>query len=217
MAKQKMVRFGVKNLKYAIKDETTGEYGAPVDLAYAEAIALQDTYTETPIYGDGEIIMVLGTDKGETGTLTVTNIEKDYEIACGRQMELDNGLADVQQRCSVRHAIYYETEAIKDGQTITIKNWLLNCYTGKASESYAQTKDSPTINTYEYPITILGEIIKNNAGTDNYTDANGNTVKCTKLTCYPDDTGYSTFASAVPVPKAKAASGSGSGSEGGQG
>jgi len=202
MAKSKLIKFNVKNLKYATKD-AEGTYGTPVDLAYANSLSLEADYNEMKIYGDGKLIGILADDKGKTGTLSVTNIEEAYEIACGRMMKVDGGIADVQQHASIEHAIYYEVDALKDGVPITIKNWLFNCITGKPNESYQQTQDDPTINFYDYPLTVMGTNLKTADGTSDYVDTNGNTIRVTRLTAFPDDTGYSTFESTVPVPKEK--------------
>lgn len=200
MAKTKLFRFNVKNVMYAIKGEG-GTYESPVDLAYAKNISLEANYSETNLYGDGEILAVLGNDKGKTGTLSVTSINDEYEIAMQRAMKINGGLADVQQRSSVEHALYFETDALKDGQSITIKSWLFGVTTGKASESYAQTEDNPTINGYDYSLTILGTNLKDKMGTADYYDKNGNSVKVYRMTSFPGDEGYETFEESVPTPK----------------
>lgn len=204
MAKTKMFKFNVKNVKYAIPG-TNGTYGTPKDLAYANSISLEADYDETKLFGDGQILAILGDDKGKTGTLSVTNIEKEYEIDMKRALEVQGGLADIQQRSSVEHAIYFEVDAIEDGVGKTIKRWMFGVTTGKASETYEQTTDSPTINTYDYPLTVLGVNLKDSLGENDYTDENGNTIKVFYLTSFPGDAGYETFGDSVPTPKAKAA------------
>lgn len=203
MPKTKMIKFGIKNVKAAFKDEL-GEYQSPFDVAYARSLSLEADYNETKIFGDGQVIAVLPDDKGKTGTLSVTNIEKEYEIACGRMMEIEGGIADIQQRASIEHALYYEVEATINGVVKTIKNWLFGVTSGKASETYNQTEEDPTINGYDYPLVILGTNLKKADGTADYVDTNGNTIKVTRLTCYPEDTGYATFGNSVPVVKVKA-------------
>lgn len=197
MAKRKMVKFNIKNLKYAIKtDEDT--YDVPKDLAYASALSLETDYDESYLYGDGQKIAVLTDDKGRTGELTVINIEEEYEIDMGRMMKVEGGTAEIQQLKSIEHAIYYEVEALKDGERLTIKNWLYGCRTGKASETYNQTEDDPTVNTYGYPLTVLGINLKE--GLEDYVDNDGNTIKAFRVTAYPDDIGYATFGDSVPTP-----------------
>jgi hypothetical protein len=198
MSKKKMFKFNVKNVRYSVPVE--GVYGVIKDLAYANSISLEADYNEIKLHGDGQILAVLGDDKGKTGTLSVINIEKDYELDMKRALEVDAGLADVQQRGSVAHALYFETDAIEDGVPKTVKHWLFGVTTGKASETYEQTQDDPTINPYEYPLTVLGVNLKNNLGTADYKDANGNTVKVFRVTSFPGDTGYDTFDDTVPEP-----------------
>lgn len=197
--KNKIFKFNVKNVKYAVKSEAV--YGIVKELAYAESLSLEADYNETKLFGDGEVLAILGDDKGKTGTLGVTNIEDHYEIDMGRAKLIEGGIADIQQRNSVDHAIYYEIEALVEGDIITIKNWLYGCITGKANETYEQTKDDPTINTYDYSLSVLGNNLKNAAGTEDYVDENGNKIKVFRLTSYPGDAGYETFGDAVPVPK----------------
>lgn len=204
MAKTKMFKFNVKNVKYAVPG-TNGTYGAPKDLAYANSISLEADYDETKLFGDGQILAILGDDKGKTGTLSVTNIEKDYEIDMKRALEIEGGLADIQQRSSVEHAIYFEVDAIEDGVGKTIKRWMFGVTTGKASETYDQTTDNPTINTYEYPLTVLGVNLKDALGEEDHTDEYGNTIKVFYMTSFPEDEGFETFGNAVPTPKVKAA------------
>lgn len=171
----------------------------PQDLAYAHAINLEADYNEQKLYGDGALLSVLADDKGKTGTISVTDIETGYEIDCGRMRVLANGYADIQQRSTLPHAIYYEIEALDNGVVVTIKNWLLGCLTGKASESYQQTEDDPTFNKYEFPLSVLGENLKTATGSADYTDANGETTKVYRITSFPDDDDYLTFGDIVPL------------------
>lgn len=199
MAKTKLIRFNVKNVKYAPWDGN--KYSAIQDLAYANSISLEADYSETKLYGDGEVIGILADDKGKTGTLSVVNINEQYEIDCGRAMKITGGLADVQQRKNIEHALYYEIEAINElGKTITIKNWLFGVFSGKANETYEQTKEDPTINNYEYSLNILGTDLLKKGGLEKYIDATGNTVKVYRLTALPTDAGYATFGNTVPKP-----------------
>lgn len=204
MAKNKLIKFNIKNVKYAIKNDL-GEYGEPKDLAYANSLSLEADYNEQKIFGDGQIIGILADDKGKTGTLSVLNVEQEYEVDCKRARLIDGGLADIQQHASIEHAIYYEVDAIQDGVPITIKNWLFGCITGKANETYQQTQDDPTVNYYEYPLTVMGTTLQDSTGTKDYVDANGNTYKVTRLTAFPTDTGFATFGDTVPIPKEKVA------------
>ena len=201
MSKTKMVKFNVKNLKYSIPTAPK-TYPAPIDIAYATNVTLEADYNETKLYGDGLVIGIIGDDKGKTGTIGVTNIEDEYEIDCGRSLLLDDGSnADIQQRSTIEHAIYFEVDALEGGVIKTVKYWLFGCITGKAGETYQQTEDDPTINNYEYPLTVLGQVLEANLTTEDYVDSNGNTIAVFRMKSVPGDANYATFGATVPTPK----------------
>lgn len=196
--KTKLLRYNVKNVKYAIKENN--KYGEVKDLSYVDSISLEPQYEETKVYGDGEIIGVIPNDKGLSGKLKVININEEYEKDCGRLLGIKNGTASIQQRKATEQAIYFEVDATtEDGKIETIKNWIYGVTTGKPSETFDQTKDAPTINQYEYNLTIKGELLR--SGLDLYIDkATGNTVKVYWLKSAPTSDGYATFEKAVPTP-----------------
>jgi len=201
MPKTKEIEFNIKNVKYAVKN-SDGSYGVVNDLAYAEGIALESTYSSSHVFGDGQIICEITSDKGLTGNLILVQMPQQYEIDMKRKMLLDGGaVGDISQRDSVEHAIYFEVEQLSGGITKTKKVWLLNVTSGKASETFTQSKDSANLNNIEIPLTILGEKMMSNDGLSVYTDANGNDLNVTKMSVVPTDTDYATFGDAVPTPK----------------
>ena len=196
--KTKLLRYNVKNVKYAIKENN--KYGEVKDLSYVDSISLEPQYEETKVYGDGEIIGVIPNDKGLSGKLKVININEEYEKDCGRLLGIKNGTASIQQRKATEQAIYFEVDATtEDGKIETIKNWIYGVTTGKPSETFDQTKDAPTINQYEYNLTIKGDLLR--SGLDLYIDkATGNTVKVYWLKSAPTSDGYAEFEKTVPTP-----------------
>jgi hypothetical protein len=201
MAKNKMVRFNIKNVKYAVKDPSTGEYGTVKDLAYARVLTLEPNLNETVLYGDGSVIGTLVDDKGKTGSLGVINVEEAFEIDCGRAMMIEGGFADIQVRKNVELAIFYEVEVFEEGAVVTLKNWLFRVVTGRSNESYNQTEDNPNISSFEYPITVFGETLLASGGATEYEDENGNTLQVFRQTVWPEDDVYDTFEDEVPEPE----------------
>lgn len=198
--KKKLVRFNVQNVKYALENGTNG-WESPKDLAYANSLSLDPEYEETKLYGDGQVIGILAEDKGKEGTLDLIDISSEYEKDMGRAKDIDQGLADIQARKSKRHALYYEINVFEDGEVKVVKNWLFGCITHRPSETYEQTEDSPNINTYEYPLQVMGTDLMESDGTTTYKDENGNTVKVFRLTSWPEDPDYDDFEDEVPTPK----------------
>lgn len=197
--KHNLLLFSVKNLKYALRKEDGSGWDTPKPLAYAESLSIEPDFQEQVFYGDGEKLLVLPDDKGYTGEIIVTTIEDHYEIDMGRSLKIAEGNADVQQLVSVPHCIYYEVLAYVDGVQKVYKAWLMNCRTGRASETYQQTKEDPTVNYYSYPLTVMGDFLKDATGVDLYIDENGNTKKIYRVKSKPGDPGYDTFGDNVPT------------------
>lgn len=198
-------KFGIKNVKYAIPDATGSYVAATIkSLGGANSLALESQYSSKDVFADGKVLMVLASDKGLNGKLSMVHIEDDYEIAMKRKMLIDGGVADVEQLGTVPHALYFECDADDGSKKITVKNWLFNVISGKPNEQFDQDTESPNPSNYEMNLNILGVNLKTNAGTADYTDTNGNTLKVWRLSSVPTDANYATFGASVPTPKAVA-------------
>jgi hypothetical protein len=198
------LQFDIRNVKYAVKDPITHLYGTPKDLAHAESLSLEAVFSTQKQYGDGKIIATLSSDKGMTGSLILVQPAEDYEKDMGRKKVLDGGVADVTQLDDVEHAIYYEFSSVVSGVKSTFKAWLFNVISGRHSEALTQSKENPTINNIDIPLTVMGDTVKNAAGTADYVDEKGNGLIGTRLVSKPTDTGYATFGDTVPVLKVTA-------------
>lgn len=197
-----LVRFNIKNAKYAAKD-SSGTYGNFVPYGYSDSISLEADYAEKVIYGDGRKVLTIPNDKGKTGTLTLLALDNDYEIAMKRRMKTASGTAEIKQRESVEHALYFETEySDENGAVKTAKTIIYGVTSGRPSETYNQTTDDINNNNVEYPLTIKGVPMKEATGNTDYKDSNGNVVYVWQETVVPGDSGYDTFGQTVTDPKA---------------
>lgn len=200
-----LVRFNIKNAKYATKS-STGTYGTPTSIGYSDSIALESDFAEKIIYGDGRKILTLPNDKGKTGTLGLLAIDDDYEIAMKRRMKTANGTAEIKQTASVEHALYFEFDFMdEDGTQKTGKTIVYGVTSGRPSETLNQTTDDINNNTVSYPLTIKGTPLMDSTGSKAYTDANGNTIYAWQETSIPSDPGYSTFGTTITAPKISSA------------
>ncbi len=201
MAKTNELQFGVKNVRYAIKDNN-GSYGIPKDLAHAHEIALEPTFSSSRIYGDGRVIAEVISDQGKSGTLIVVQIPHEYDKDVRQKIEMtDNSVADITQLDTVEHAIYYEVNKLKNGVNQTIKTWLLNVTSGKAAETFTQSQAEPTINNIEIPLTILGDYALGGSTENVYINTDGNKLKAYRITSKPGDANYASFHESVPTPR----------------
>lgn len=202
-AKKTLVRFNVKNIKWAKK---TGDrtYDEPTSYGegMARSMALEPDSSVKKIFGDGHRICSIVNDRGKTGVMGTNNLSDEYEIAMGRKLRTKTGLADIRQRCDVEHAIYFETEGFsEDGKQYVAKTWLYGVHsTTPPSESYEQTEDEVNESTFETSLEINGEKLVDATGKP-YTDDKGNIVEVWKMTVTPEDEGYDTFGDSVVLPE----------------
>lgn len=195
-----LAQFNVKNGQYQV------DGGTLKPLTWLARVSLDKDLSTLPIYGDGEVIVRMVNDKGFTGILGLTARDTEFEIDNGMQMEIDGGIAEIQQKSVIQNSIYFETEfAGADGVTKTKKVWLFGVEISAPSESLEQTTDDINISTIEYGITVKGVYLKDADGVADYVDAEtGNKVKVFKMSKSPSDADYATFGDSVPVPKVKA-------------
>lgn len=197
-----LVRFNIKNVKYAVKT-ADGTFATPVAIGYADSIALDASYSEKIIYGDGKTILTIPNDKGKTGTLSLLAIDNDYEIAMRRRVATSKGIAEIKQTAAIEHALYFETDYMEeDGEVKTAKTILYGVTSGRPSETFNQTTEDINNNPVSYSLTIKGIAMKASSGSTDYKDSKGNVVYVWQETCLPGDSGYDNFGSTITAPQA---------------
>lgn len=203
-AGKNIIEFNCKNGVYSADGQTVKPLG------YLTAISTEKNVDTKDIYGDGEIILSQMNDKGSTGSLEMTARDDDFEKDLGFEMEIEQGLAEVQVLGNVDIAVGAECYiVVKDktsGKAVqkTKKVWWLNVNVSPAGTSLSQNTDTTNEATVSYPLTIKGVNLMGADGITEYVDENGNTRKIFKISCLPDNPNYATFLDTVPVPKAKA-------------
>lgn len=203
-AGKNIIEFNCKNGVYSVDGSTVKPLG------YLTAISTEKNVDTKDIYGDGEIILSQMNDKGSTGSLEMTARDDDFEKDLGFEMEIEQGLAEVQVMGNVDVAVGAECYiVVKDktsGKAVqkTKKVWWLNVNVSPAGTSLSQNTDTTNEATVSYPLTIKGVNLMGADGITEYVDANGNMRKIFKISCLPDNSNYATFLDTVPVPKTKA-------------
>ena len=146
-----LAQFNVKNGQYKTDD------GVLSPLTWLTRVSLDKNLSTLPIYGDGELQLNLISDKGFTGTIGMTARDIEFEKALGMQMEVDGGLAEVQQTAAIPISLYFETNFVgADGVVKTKKVWLFGVEVSAPGEALDQNTDDPSIATVEYGITVKG-------------------------------------------------------------
>lgn len=195
-----LAEFNAKNGQYKTSSGTLSS------LAWLTKVALEKVLNTNDLYGDGDLQLTMVSDRGSTGTITMSAHDEEFETALGFKQAITDGVAEIQQVAKTSGSLYFETQYVgSDGAVKTKKVWLFGVEVSTPSETFDQNTDNINTNVVEYGIVVRGTNLKNSAGTADYTDANGNTRKVYKMTSIPTDEHYATFGDAVPVPKALAA------------
>lgn len=197
---QNLIRFNIRNAKYAFP-LSDGSYGDFVSMGTSTKMALEVDASEKEVYGDGECIIYYVNEKGKTGTLTQNNICNAYEIACGRKIMLENGLADVKPTKNTPHVIYFEIcEMDGDNQISVAKCMLYGVTSTRPSENYDQNNGDINESSFDTTLKIKGiDALAADGGV--YIDAKGNTCRVWQLVKTPDMEGYGDFGKTVVIPK----------------
>lgn len=196
-AGKKLIEFNCKNGVYSVDGTQVKPLGYLVSNTLDKSISTKD------IYGDGELQLSVLSDRGMTGTLEMTARDDEFETDLGFVKMITQGLADVQVLQNKTISVGYENYILTaDGITKTKKVWLLGVNVAPASDSLSQNTDTTNEATASYGLTVKGVNLKDNAGSSDFVDENGNTLKVFKVSCLPTDQGYETFLDSVPTPKA---------------
>lgn len=197
-AGKKLIEFNCKNGVYSVDGTQVKPLGYLVSNTLDKSISTKD------IYGDGELQLSVLSDRGMTGTLEMTARDDEFETDLGFVKMITQGLADVQVLQNKTISVGYENYILTaDGITKTKKVWLLGVNVAPASDSLSQNTDTTNEATASYGLTVKGVNLKDNAGSSDFVDENGNTLKVFKVSCLPTDEGYATFLDSVPTPKAR--------------
>lgn len=199
MENKELVRFNIKNAKYAVK--TSGTYGSFVSFGTSKKFAASIDSATKDIYGDGRRVLGLVNERKKTMELTLNTLCEAYEIAMGRKLQTAQGLAEIKQVINVEHVIYFETEAVdEDGKKYTAKTMVYGVISPKRpEEEYNQNTDDINESEFVYSLEGSGVPLQTAGGTD-YVDANGNTVMVWQMTLTPSDSGYESFGNTVVMP-----------------
>lgn len=194
---KKLIEFNCKNGVYSVDGTEVKPLGYLVSNTLDKSISTKD------IYGDGELQLSVLSDRGMTGTLEMTARDDEFETDLGFVKVIAQGLADVQVLQNKTISVGYENYILTaDGITKTKKVWLLGVNVAPASDSLSQNTDTTNEATASYGLTVKGVNLKDNTGSADFVDENGNTLKIFKVSSVPGQDGYNTFLDSVPTPKA---------------
>ncbi len=198
-----LAQFNIKNAVYAL----VGEDETIKPLAWMNTFSKDRNITTKTFYGDGELIVSVTSDKKMSGAIGTTARDSDFEKDIGSMYAPDGGgIAEIAMRTIKPIHFGFETDFIgEDGIKKAKKVWVLNMQVQSANESLTQDKEDITESTFDYNYEAYGVNLKDNAGTKDFVDENGQTIRVYTISKKPGEEGYETFLDSIPEPKAPAA------------
>ena len=198
-----LAQFNVKNAVYALE----GTPSTIKPLTWMNTFSKDRNVTAHSLFGDGEMIVSLSSDRSISGTVGATARDDDFEQDIGLTIAPDGGgTAEIAVKSMPRINFGFETEFVgADGVRKVKKTWVFGMQVSPPNDSFTQDQDDITQSAADYPYTAYGVDLMANTGDAVYIDANGQTVKVFTYSKKPGDEGYDTFLESVPTPKKSAA------------
>ncbi len=194
-----LAQFNVKNAVYALE----GTPSTVKPLTWMNTFSKDRNVTTHALYGDGEMVVSLSSDRSISGTVGATARDDDFEQDIGITIAPDGGgTAEIAVKSMPRINFGFETEFVgADGVRKVKRTWVFGMQVSPPNDSFTQDQDDITQSAADYPYTAYGVDLMANTGDAVYVDENGQTTKVFTYSKKPGDDGYDTFLATVPVPK----------------
>ena len=200
--------YGVKNVKYALRDADgkISDTAEALALPKAKSLVLNPAVNTQEVYADDIKLLAIVSDQGYTGTYGCTGQDEAFEEALGLMFGGDDGVIyGVKMTNPVRFDLYYEyTVHPEKKKPFIMKVWVYGIELGKPSLSHATNTQNVTIGDYQYPLTGYGETIMGDNDKP-YTNEEGFELIALRAICKPGDTAYETFGEKPHIPMKTAA------------
>lgn len=197
-----LAQFNVKNAVYALEGSTQ----TVKPLTWMNTFSKDRSVKSKKIFGDGEMVVALYSDRSCSGTLGATARDDTFEEDIGLIVKPDGGgTAEIAHRSGKIVNIGFETDFVgADGVRKTKKTWVFHAQISPPNDSYTQDQDDITTSTADYSYESYGVKLKASSGDTDYVDENGQTTTVYTWSKKPGDEGYETFLESVPIPKKSA-------------
>ena len=204
--KRPIAQHGVRGGRYARRGATAATVK---DLLYLISVEYSKNASEQDLFGDNKKLLRRRQEQPETGTITTTSPDPDFEAAIGIRLPGTVGVKKVRQVGERRFDLCFSptyVEKADDGSEETydvgVKVWLHNVAFSEGNATHGTNTDNTTFANATYNMTIYGVpamVIDEVSGEPMpYMDEHGEGRELWCSICTADEEGYDTFDQSPP-------------------
>ncbi len=146
--KTNKVKFNIKNVHYALKEESG--YGSPVSVPGAVSVSFEAKGELAPFHADGIVYYVSSSNGGYEGDLEMALIPYQFRIdVLGEEKDDNNVMVENTNAQSRAFAIGFDI----DGDVRSTRFWFLNCTATRPSTESSTTEDKKEPTTDKISLT----------------------------------------------------------------
>jgi phi13 family phage major tail protein len=150
----KKVKFGLRNVHYAMYDATTSTFLTPIPIPGAVSLSLSANLNDYTLYADDIAFFQYRKDNGDTGDLTVTNFENGFLVdALDWTIDINGSLVETAGTLQQQFALLFETQGAVNNKPVKIRTAFYNVNGAKPNKSYSTLEDGVTAQTETMAIT----------------------------------------------------------------
>lgn len=152
MSTKEKVRFGLKNVHYAVWDDTTNKFGTPVPWPGAVSLSISPEGDTSTFYADDKAYYTVSSNGGYTGTLETAAVQDDaLTDLLGYVTDANGMVIEDADAVAKQFALLYEV----DGNMEPTRFVMYNCSLARPSGDHSTKSDSSEPDTESVDITCI--------------------------------------------------------------
>ncbi len=148
--KKNKVKFNIKNVHYALKEDSGAGYGTPIPIPGAVSVSFDAKGELSPFYADGIVYYVASSNGGYEGDLEMALIPDCFRMdVLGEEKDNNNVMVENTNAQTQEFALGFDI----DGDASSTRFWFLNCTATRPSTESSTTEDKKDPTTDKISIT----------------------------------------------------------------
>ncbi len=148
--KRNKVKFNIKNVHYALKEDNGTGYGKPVQVPGAVSVSFEAKGELSPFYADGIVYYVASSNGGYEGDLEMALIPDQFRVdILGEEKDDNNVMVENTNAQTKAFALGFDI----DGDIGSTRFWFLNCTATRPSTESSTTEDKKEPTTDKISLT----------------------------------------------------------------